>query len=223
MRLAKAFLAISASAGAAAAVVAAGLGAVSPAGAAVVSHKATSQCQTQAGCVTPDLYSDPGWPELALQATVARQNAPVIIAPRNSTEVRQDWIYVGIGTVGSYFTAGGSGVLGLTGFDAANYGGDGLYELEYSPAGVPSGFCAANIGDRLVLRWCRGSKWQTFIAAPSVLSTWFTTDGYFGLSVVQAHNSAHHRTLTGSRFVGAEPYFSSPAKNINQYWDANDA
>ena len=223
MRLAKGAGSLLAMAAAAVTAMAVGLGAAAPASAAVTSHKTTVQCLTQVGCVTPDLYSDPGWPELVLQATRARQNAPVIIAPGDSTEVRQDWTYVGIGSVGTYVALGRSGVLGLTGFDAANYGADGMYELEYSPAGVPSGFCAANIHDRLVLRWCRGSRWQTFIVAASVLGTWAATDGYYGLSVVRAHNAAHHEALTGSRWAGTEPRFVAPARNINQYWDANDA
>jgi hypothetical protein len=125
--------------------------------------------------------------------------------------------------VAEYVPAGGSGMFGLTGFDAANYGSDGMYELEYSPAGVPSGFCAANIGDHLVLRWCRGSKWQIFIAAASLLGVWTATDGYYGLSVVQAQVAAHHRALTGSRLAGSRPRFIAPGNNINQYWDANDA
>jgi len=219
-RFTTAFLATSASV---AATVALGLGAAGSASASVASHKATPECLAQTNCVTPDLYSPSGSPELVLQAAGLFKNAPVIVQPNDTTEFLQDWVYIDLGTVGSYYTEDVSNTLGLTGFDNANYGSDELYQLEFSPGGIPSGYCAASVNNRMVLRWCNGSKFQTYIAADSILGAWNTADGTFGLSVVQAANAAHHNTATGSRSVGAQVTFQRPWNNNNQDWDSGDA
>jgi hypothetical protein len=143
-----------------------------------------------------------------------------VVAPYDSTSFLQDWTYIDYGTVSSYASSGG---LGLTAFDFHNYPSASLYVVEFTPAGIPSGYCAANVSDRMQLRTCNGSAFQTYIVTPTVpggLSTPSVTGqawDYY-LSLAQVSTTAHHYAATGSRISDTQVYFTTPRYNVNQWW-----
>ncbi len=147
-------------------------------------------------------------------------NAPVLVAPHDPTDIMQDWTYIDYGSVASYAPFGG---FGLTAFDFRNYASGELYALEFNPAGIPSGYCAANVSDRMVLRTCNGSAFQTYIGISNVVGGLSAPSGqgYFfeyGLSLAQVSNNAHHDAATGSRLPGTQVYFTTPRNTVNQWW-----
>lgn len=212
----------------AAAAVAAGAGAVVPASASVAAGAVpgyTAMCHTVSGCFTPRLYGDSVTPlgqAMELSPTVnSLRSAQVLVAPNDATSILQDWIYVDYGTASSYQAYGG--IVGLTAFDYRNYGPAHLFALEFAPAGLPTGFCLANVSNTAVLRTCNGSVFQTFINTATAVGglTTPTVTGYlfdYYLSAVQVANTAHHYAATGSRLGGVQVTFTTPRYQANEWW-----
>jgi len=218
-RLIRALFAVSASAAAAATL---GLSAAGPASASVSrmsARQATPGCLVLPDCVSVYQFGPMAGRQLVLEATGAISNAPVISSAEDPTDAEQDWTYLDLGTVGSYHAEWARDPLGLTGFDVAHYGRDELYQLEFSPAGVPTGLCAANVADQMVLRDCNGSRFQTMISANGVRGGRTLPLSYcYGLSVAQASVAARHLSVTGSRLPGERVTFSRPVTSGNQFW-----
>jgi hypothetical protein len=218
-RLIGAFFAMSASA---AVTVSLGLGAAGPASASANwprAHRATPECLVLPNCVSVYQFTRRNSPLLVLEATGAVSNAPVILSADDPADSRQDWTYIDLGNIGTYKAEGLRGTLGLTRFDLAHYGNDEMYQLEFSPAGIPSGFCAANVAKRMVLRVCNGSRFQTMISTNGIGGSGMSPLSYwYGLSVAPASVAAHHLTVTGSRVPGAQVTFSRPVISNNQFW-----
>lgn len=219
-RCVSAFLAASALAAVA---VALSLGTAGSASASVswpAAQRATPECLVLPNCVSLYQFGPVNSPQLVLEATGVFPNAPVIVNADDPTDSDQDWTYIDLGTVGIYQTAAFRNRFGLNGFDFANYGADEMYQLEFSPAGIPSGLCAANVANRMVLRTCNGSRFQTMISADKVRRMRTAPlSYYYGLSVAQhAAVPAHHLSVTGSRFQGAQVIFTRPVISDNQFW-----
>lgn len=198
--------------------------AIGPVAAAVRAHRDTLMCQQVTNCVTPRLYGD-STSVLGQALEVSPQisklsNAPVVVAPYDSTELLQDWLYIDYGSVASYQSLG---AFGLTAFDFSNYHSGELYALEFAPAGIPTGYCAANVSDKMVLRACNGSVFQTYIGIPDVVGGLVAPSGiyYFfeyALSVARVSAIAHHYAATGSRLPDVQVYFTTPRFDVNQWW-----
>lgn len=178
---------------------------------------ATPQCQAAPNCGSLGLYNPSGPPVRVLQATFRYSGAPVTLGLNDSTSVRQDFTYIDLGTVGDYESQ--PNTLGLTAFDFANYGSDPIFRLEFSPAGIPSGLCITNSGNRMTLRRCDGSKSQTFFRTRHVLGTWFASaDSNYVLSVLQAPAAVHHLAATGSLTDCKQIFFSPVMTSASQDW-----
>lgn len=180
--------------------------------------KATVQCLTLLDCDTLRQY-DPtaAAAGLAMQISSFRGSTPIVVYPNDGTSFLQDWTYIDLGTVNSY-NNGGIEPWGLTAFDFANYGTDHLYEVEFSPAGIPTGYCAGNASNVLLLRSCNGSKYQTYIAAASVLGNTAHTGFFYYLSLAQVPNGAHHYALTGSLALNTGITFKTVGYYVTQWW-----
>ena len=196
-----------------------------PASAAPVStagNRATPQCLATGTCITPRVYNSgvPTGPGLAMQASGVYPNAPIVTAPYDNTSYLQDWTFIDLGPLSGYCSSGSPDQpdqWGLTAFDCVNYGTDVVYELEFSPAGIPTGLCAADVSLVMELRWCNGSKFQTYLVAPSVLSYTAATGFYYGLALPQQNTSAHHYTLMGSTLPGTEFTFRTVGNYTTQW------
>ncbi len=195
-----------------------------PASAAPVSaagHRATVQCLTLTTCTTLRQYdSTLAGPGLAMQAAGAYPNAPIVVYPNDTTSFLQDWTYIDLGTVSSYYIPGPVEQWGLTAFDFHTYGTDELYELEFSPAGIPTGLCAANVSNMMELRWCNGSKFQTAITANAIMAYTAPVGFAYGLSLAQVSNTAHHYAGTGSLIAGTQITFRTVGNNATQWFKA---
>jgi hypothetical protein len=217
--LIRAFLALSASA---AVTVTLGLAAARPANASEVrmsAHRASPECLILPNCVSLYQFSPANSAQLVLEATGAVRGAPVILSAEDPADPGQDWTYIDLGTVGGYRTQGLPRIMRLSRFDVARYASDEMYQLEFSPAGFPTGFCAANIANRMKLRACNGSRFQTMISASDIRGVGASPLSYsYGLSVVQAAVAAHHLSVTGSRSEGAKVTFSRPVNSSNLFW-----
>jgi hypothetical protein len=194
-----------------AAAAAAPLLASGPATAAVHPHNATNACQvTSPNCAEPveaqsviaalnyiraadaGLTAKPGTGNVALDPNNNRQDG------------RQDWTFQQEATVPN--PGGGRGGFGFTAFDRFNYGGDPVYELEWTPFGAESGLCAQQTWDlRIVLRPCSGRVPQAWIVTrniplvPPPGSPFYS----YALNARQPHGrqlptAQHHYCLTGT-------------------------
>lgn len=184
-------------------------------------HRATPECLLLPNCVSVYQYGRVISWQFVLQAVGIFSNAPVIVGTGDPGNPGQDWAYIDLGTVSDYQHQGLSGTLPLDRFDITSYGADEVYQLESSPGGHPSGYCAANVANRMLLRVCNGSKFQTFIAADSVGRGHASPASYcFGLSAVYAPVRAHHLMITGSRIRGTRVTFSRPVAGDSQFWQS---
>ena len=225
------------SAAAVAASLVTGIGAFAgPASAAPVStagHRATIQCQAVGvTCVTLRQYdTSTNTYGLAMEASGVYPNAPIVVDPYDNTSFLQDWTYIYLGTLSSYCSSGSPDQpdqWGLTAFDCVNYGTDTVYELEFSPAGIPTGLCAADVSLMMELRWCNGSKFQTAITAHTVLSYTAapiavsppSSHWGYGLALPQQSTPAHHYTATGSTIPGTQITFRTVG-NYSTQWFAS--
>jgi hypothetical protein len=100
---------------------------------------------------------------------------------------------------------GGPGAYRFTGFDRFNYGGDGVYLVEWTPFGQDTGICLQVTGRTSTgLRNCDGDADQAWIVhfgrLPLVSPPGHP--GYvYALSVLQVLNAQHHNCLTGHLFA----------------------
>lgn len=207
-RFSRAFFAVAATVAASLATGLAVSGPAIAAPAAPAGNTATAQCLTLTDCYTLREFDGDSSPGLAMQASGAYGGAPIVVDPADSTNFLQDWLYVDLGTVSSYSDVGGVEQWGLTSYDFANYGTDHLFEVEFAPAGIPTGYCAGNASNVLVVRTCNGSVYQTYIRAASVLGyTAHIVGFFFYLSLAQQSNMAHHNAMTGSMTPGTQISF----------------
>jgi hypothetical protein len=98
----------------------------------------------------------------------------------------------------------GPGAYGFTGFDRFNYGGDGVYLIEWTPFGQDTGWCLQDTGGLshyVQLRMCDGGADQAWIIERYGLPlVGFHTPYVHALSVLQTLNAQHHLCLTGHLF-----------------------
>ena len=200
-------------AAATAAALAAGLASSAPALATARPHTATNACQvTTTQCAEPVEaqaplavlnYTRPA--DAGLTARPFTLGRPLSIDPNNNRQDgRQDWTFQQEGTVP--MPGGGRGGFGFSAFDRANYGGDPVFELEWTPFGNDSGLCAHQTWDlQVVLRPCNGRVRQAWIVTrhiplvPAPGSPFYT----YALNAHQPQGrqlptAQHHYCLTGT-------------------------
>jgi hypothetical protein len=182
-------------------------------------HGATPECLILPSCLSVYQFGPVSAPELVLQAAGAFPGAPVVMAADDFRRPGQDWTYVDLGTVASYKHRGLRVTLPINKFDIVNYGPDEVYQLEFTPDGHASGYCAANVSNRMVLRVCNGSQFQTLIAV-SVLGRGrgAPVSYWYGLSAAHVPGAAEHLSVTGSRSAGAQVTFTVPVSSDQQFW-----
>ena len=192
----------------------------------------TPQCHVLPGCGSILLYGSPDNPfGQALTVTAgrgSRGSAPVVVHPDSITDPGQDWTLIFDGLVSAYAA---TGEYGLTAFDFANYGSARLISLEFTPAGIPTGYCAANVSERMVLRTCNGSVFQTFLLIGTTVAVRGTlayglvranseTSGVgVILSAVQAKSIYHHYAATGSLRYDVQVSFATLVARGIQAWN----
>jgi hypothetical protein len=111
----------------------------------------------------------------------------------------EDWSWVSVATV----PVRGKGAFKFTGFDNANFGGDPVYELEYTPFGQDTQLCLTISSkyrpNGAVLGNCISAAQQAFIVtqtAPSLAQLTAATGAYqYAFDVSQAANIQHHLAL----------------------------
>ncbi len=115
----------------------------------------------------------------------------------------QDWSFNLAGTVPHFFGGGG---YGMTAFDRFHYGGDGIYQIEFTPFGQDTGKCLQDLGarqsHRVGTRSCDGGRDQAWIvhygSLPFIVSP--LPPYAYALSVLQSVSAQHHNCLTGHLF-----------------------
>jgi hypothetical protein len=200
---------------AAATVVAAGALALTGAGAAgasAVAHpNSTSACKSVSlNCQTPVVaVSATSATDLTPSADFAMQyTGPQPAVAYGNVETNfsnsqqdgtEDWTWVPIATVPTH----GRGAFKFTGFDNANFGGQPVYELEYTPFGQDTNLCLT-ISSRYrsngaVLGTCISAAQQAFIVtqtAPGLAPLAGATGAYqYAFDVSQAASLQHHLAL----------------------------
>ncbi len=184
----------------------------------------TAQCHIQPDCVAVLLYGALGsGVEQALTVTSGHGSTGVVPVrgyPASSTDPGQDWTLVSYGRVSDYAATGG---FGLTAFDFRNYPAGELFALEFTPGGIPTGYCAANVSEKMALRTCNGSVFQTFMTQGAVGANvrgsrpGGVLAGYL-LSVVQERNIWHHNAATGSLLPNVQVTFGGVKQILTQIW-----
>jgi hypothetical protein len=165
---------------------------------------ATAACQTDPACVEPVVAIS----QVSSLDLTPADDAALSVFPAGATSIytrpnngvdngTQDWQYVLIGHVPH--PGHGPGQYGFTGFDRANYGGDGLYQLEWMPFAQDSGLCL-NIGRNshlASLQGCGSGKGQAFIVTDVAPGINAAAGGYqYAISVRQAATLQRHDFLT---------------------------
>jgi len=223
-----------------AALPAAVLALASPAAASGHPHTSTPACQvTSSQCAEPVEAQAP----LAALNYVRAADAGLTAHPftrnismdpnNNRQDGRQDWTWQQEGTVP--MPGGGRGGFGFSAFDRANYGGLGVFELEWTPRGDDSNLCAQDTAlNKIVLRPCSGRVPQAFIVTFGSLPL-VPAPGHAGyayaLNARQPHGAQlptaqHHYCLTGTpgAVVGlvhaARCRSTGAATGTDQQWSA---
>ena len=179
---------------------------------------ATPGCLLLPNCVSLYRYGRPGPPELVLEAAGEHTGAPLIVGVSNPANLNQDWTYIGLGTVAHYRRQELPDPLHLSAFDVSQYGSAELYQLEFSPGGAASGLCGANVGNKLMLRGCNGSRFQTLLSAARVRSRMAPPGYFYGLSAAQASVPGHHLAISGPGQAGSRIALARPGPGIGQLW-----
>jgi len=213
--------------------------AAAPALASAHPHTATNACQvTSTDCAEPVEAQAPlaalDYVRIADAGLTAHPfTRNITIDPNNNRQDgRQDWTFAREGTVPS--PGGGRGGFGFTAFDRFNYGGAGVFELEWTPFGNESGLCAHQTWDlRVVLRPCSGRVPQAWIIVtsapllPAPGSPFYT----YALNARQPHGrqlptAQHHYCLTGTPGAVAGPVTAARCRALghatgtDQQWSA---
>jgi hypothetical protein len=109
----------------------------------------------------------------------------------------EDWSWVQIGSVPTT----GAGPFRFTGFDRIIFGGDPIYELEYTPNGADTQLCLTISSkyrpNGAVLGNCISARQQSFIVTPNAVPGLVAAPaGYqYAFDVSQAANIQHHLAL----------------------------
>lgn len=183
----------------------------------------TPQCAAASFfCITPVLYSPDLNQALGMTATARQVNSPVFASGLDLTDPYQDWMLEPIG-VGRYPGGPRHPAAGLPG-SAGRYRAPvpQLAYLEFSPAGIRSDLCAANVDDMLELRNCNGSKWQTFIITQSASGLTPPDFWSYFLSDVQAAAVGQHLAMTAAGLPGSQITFAVPWYSADQWWSPSD-
>ena len=198
--------------------VAAGLG---PAGAGSAEASgpaggATPQCAAATHfCGTPLLYAADVSASLAMTATAGTANSPIIVAPVDRSDFHQDWMLELTGGLPP----------GARRWEPREPAADGPRRpapenafLEFSPGGLTTDMCAANVNDKLVLRHCNGSNWQIFLITTSANGLQPPIFWSYFLSDVVARATGQHLAMTSSRLSGSQIRFAEPRYSQGQWW-----
>ena len=141
---------------------------------------ATPSCGTSCTNIFPQKYG-PQYQVDVYQARAAA-NQPVILFQQSNTDKAEDFLVKNLGTVGNYEEYFVTGQTFFSQGFVSNYGDDELYEFQYEPDGMNSGFClstysneAPQPGYKVRLERCgqySNSLWAT--------DTGNGGDGFFG-------------------------------------------
>jgi hypothetical protein len=179
------------------------------------SGSGTPQCAATTFCATPALYGSR--PELWLGMAVAAgvPNAPVIVERIDPSDPGQDWTI----ELAAQPPAGPARRQVRPGFRAPHIPAPHLAALEYSPGGIRTDLCAANVADRLVLRHCNGTNWQLFIITTGPGGGALPPGGWwYFLSNVHAGATGRHLAMAAAHFPGARITFAEPRFASSQWW-----
>jgi hypothetical protein len=167
-------------------------------------------------CGTPLVYR-PVTKHLGLQASAKHADAPLVIQEEDPGQPLQEWMYLPVGRMDK-LSRTVSQRMRVTAFDIRHYRSAWLVRLELTPGGTPSGWCAANVHDALMLERCNGGINQTFIQSRTANGNRAIV-GYYGLSMIQrAQMPGHHAAATGSYRRGTQVVFSKARRIDLQYW-----
>jgi hypothetical protein len=174
----------------------------------------TPQCEAASFfCVTPVLFRGGEGVPLAMAVPLPAVSAPIVAECLDPSDPGQDWTLELIG-------ARPPGARpGRPRPGARRRPAPQQAYLEYTPGGLRSDLCAANVGNRLKLRGCTGSNWQVFIVTPAPAGGGIAPDGWFYLvSDVKAAATGRHLTMTAARVPGAPVVFAAPGSFQDQWW-----
>lgn len=133
-------------------------------------------------------------------AAMTVSGSTIVVNPNNNLgNGSQDFAFAAIAKVPH--PGGGPGAFGFTGFDRHNYGGDTVYQVQFTPRGADSGKCLqATRAKKVVLRDCSSSSRQAWIVTRHV--PFLVVPGapryVYVLLVSQANTAQRHLCLTGS-------------------------